>query len=470
MTRSVPGATSRACCPTRSARAVRDILRWRRGKRSGRTVDRIAGDETTGAERSDADLDWPATGRDYSEQRFSSLRQIDETNVGTRGSRGKATSTRIAGIEATPIMVDGVIYVTSTWSRVMRSTRHRQEVWTYDPQVPRRMARLFCCDVVNRGVAVANGKVFVGTLDGRLVALDAKSGKPVWTVDTIDRQSKPYTITGAPRVMKGKVSSATAAPRTACAVTSPPTMRETASSVWRFFIVPGDPAEAPENEDARDARAKTWTGRRLDATAAAARLGRDGLRSRARFALRRHRQRRRRGIAACAARRQRRQSVCLVDRRARSRHRRVVWHYQTTPGDSGTTPRRTRSSSRTSTSAAQAAQGALSGAEERLLLRARSPNRRIARRRTNTAPSNWASHVDMADRAPGVDAAGGVHEGKISSSIRIQRSARLAFDVVQSRDRASRTFPRSTCRGCTARSLGSAISTTSAFRPRTSRG
>ena len=77
-------------------------------------------------------------------------------------------------------------------------------IWQYDPKVPLEYGVKVCCDVVNRGVAMWNGKIYVGTLDGRLIALDAANGQEVWSVQTTDTD-KPYAITGAPRVAKGKV-------------------------------------------------------------------------------------------------------------------------------------------------------------------------------------------------------------------------------------------------------------------------
>src|SRR4029434_3089285 len=109
------------------------------------------------------------------------------------------------GQEATPIVVDGTMYISTTWSEGKGySAGTREKLWEYDPKVPGGWAVNACCDVVNRGVAVWENKVFIGTLDGRLIALDAKTGQPVWTVDTIDK-TPPYTITGAPRVVKGHV-------------------------------------------------------------------------------------------------------------------------------------------------------------------------------------------------------------------------------------------------------------------------
>ena len=103
------------------------------------------------------------------------------------------------------MVADGVLYVSTAWSKVKAyDAATGQALWSYDPEVPGEWAVNACCDVVNRGVALWEGKVFVGTIDGRLVALDATTGQELWDVSTIDR-SKPYTITGAPRVVKGKV-------------------------------------------------------------------------------------------------------------------------------------------------------------------------------------------------------------------------------------------------------------------------
>ncbi len=102
-------------------------------------------------------------------------------------------------------MIDGVMYVSTAWSIVKAFDAKTGELlWSYDPAVPRALGVRGCCDVVNRGVAAWKGKIFVATFDGRLVALDARTGKPVWSVMTVD-PNKPYTITQAPRVIKGRV-------------------------------------------------------------------------------------------------------------------------------------------------------------------------------------------------------------------------------------------------------------------------
>ncbi|MFM5922997.1 MAG: PQQ-dependent dehydrogenase, methanol/ethanol family [Novosphingobium sp.] len=149
--------------------------------------------------------EWLTYGGSYDEQRFSRLSGITPGNVGTLGVAWSYEFPTSQGVEATPIVVDGTMFVTGAWSVVAAlDARTGKPLWTYDPKVPREQLARGCCDAVNRGVAVYAGRVFVGTYDGRLEALDAKTGKLLWSKVTVD-QSRPYTITGAPRVVKGKV-------------------------------------------------------------------------------------------------------------------------------------------------------------------------------------------------------------------------------------------------------------------------
>src|SRR6202040_1951856 len=149
--------------------------------------------------------DWTTYGRTNDEQRFSPLNQINEQNIGQLGLLWDKELGTTRGLEATPLFSNGVIYTTGQWSVAYAlDAKTGQMMWTFDPKVSRANVRTICCDIVNRGVALSNGKVYLGTLDGRLIAIDAKTGKPVWDVITVD-QSKPYSITGAPRIAKGKV-------------------------------------------------------------------------------------------------------------------------------------------------------------------------------------------------------------------------------------------------------------------------
>jgi PQQ-dependent dehydrogenase (methanol/ethanol family) len=207
---------------------------------------------------------WMSHGRTYSEQRYSPLKQIDASNVGRLGLAWFADMDTNRGQEATPIVVDGVIYITTAWSKVKAyEAKTGKPLWAFDPQVPGQFGVKACCDVVNRGAAVWKGKVFVGTIDGRLIALDSATGSKLWDVVTVD-QTKPYTITGAPRVVKGKVlignGGAELGVRGYITAYDP----DSGKQIWRFYTVPGNPKDGPDNAASDAAFAKvagsTWFG------------------------------------------------------------------------------------------------------------------------------------------------------------------------------------------------------------------
>lgn len=202
---------------------------------------------------------WMSTGRDYWEQRYSPLDQINLDTVSDLGLAWYADLDTSRGQEATPIVVDGAIYVTTAWSMVKAyDARSGELLWEYDPEVDRARGVDACCDVVNRGVAVWDGKVYFGALDGRLIALDASSGDEVWSVVTVD-QSQPYTITGAPRIIDGKVIIGNGGGEYGVRGYITAYAADSGDEVWRFYTVPGDPAEGfeqPELEWAAD----TWNG------------------------------------------------------------------------------------------------------------------------------------------------------------------------------------------------------------------
>ena len=168
---------------------------------------------TTFADVTDARLDnaeatpaeWLGYGFDREETRHSPLTGITKENVADLGVAWTYDLATNRGVESTPIVIDGTMYVTSAWSVVYAlDAATGEELWVYDPDVDRAVGVNACCDVVNRGVAVYEGKVYVGVIDGRVEALDAKTGEVIWSKITVD-QSLPYTITGAPRVVDGKV-------------------------------------------------------------------------------------------------------------------------------------------------------------------------------------------------------------------------------------------------------------------------
>jgi quinohemoprotein ethanol dehydrogenase len=202
---------------------------------------------------------WLAHGRTYGEQRFSPLEKINDTNVDKLGLAWSYATGTTRGLQASPIVVDGTMYTTGTWSVVWAlDAKTGQEIWKYDPEVPRAWGRNLCCDAVNRGVAVWKGAVYVGTIDGRLVSLDAKTGAKRWEVNTIDR-TKPYSITGAPRVVKGKVLIGNGGAEYGVRGYLSAYDANTGKLAWRFYTVPGNPKDGFEHPELEQA-AKTWNG------------------------------------------------------------------------------------------------------------------------------------------------------------------------------------------------------------------
>src|SRR6266566_4356362 len=214
------------------------------------------------ARMNNADRDaanWLSYGRTYSEQRFSPLSSITADNAKQLGLAWYADLDTNRGQQATPLVIDGVMYVSTAWSLVKAyDAASGKLLWSYDPEVPRELGVKGCCDVVSRGVAAWNGKIFVGTFDGRLVALDARTGKPVWSVLTVD-QNKPYTITQAPRVIKGRVVIGNSGAEYGVRGYISAYDAESGKLAWRFYTVPGDPSKPFENK-AMEMAAHTWHG------------------------------------------------------------------------------------------------------------------------------------------------------------------------------------------------------------------
>lgn len=203
---------------------------------------------------------WMAHGRTYDEQRFSPLHQVNDQNVDRLGVAWTYKLDIDRGVEATPIVVDGVMYTTGPWSIVYAlDARSGKLLWKYDPKVKPEVLGQGCCDTVNRGVAVWKGRVYVGTFDGRLVALNALTGKEVWSVDTIIDHKKSYTVTGAPRIVKGKVLIGNGGAEFGVRGYLTAYDAETGKEAWRFYTVPGDPAQPPESR-AMEIALKTWYG------------------------------------------------------------------------------------------------------------------------------------------------------------------------------------------------------------------
>lgn len=202
--------------------------------------------------------DWPSYGLDYAETRFSRLEQINAGNVKDLGLAWSYNLESTRGVEATPLVVDGIMYVSASWSVVHAiDVRTGKKIWSFDPKVDKSKGFKGCCDVVNRGVALYQGKVFVGAYDGRLIALDAATGQVVWEKNTIADQKFSYTITGAPRVFKGKVIIGNGGAEYGVRGYITAYDAATGDQKWRWFTVPGDPSKPFENEAMAKA-AKTW--------------------------------------------------------------------------------------------------------------------------------------------------------------------------------------------------------------------
>lgn len=228
--------------------------------RTSHTAAKVADVDATRITHADAEPgNWMTHGRTYDEQRFSPLNQVNDKNASRLGLAWFYDLDTHRGQEATPLVVDGVMYFTTAWSKVVAANAATGRLlWTYDPKVPGEWAINACCDVVNRGVAAWKGKLFLGTLDGRLIALNAETGKPVWEKLTIDRRYR-YTITGAPRVVKGKVIIGNGGAEMGVRGYVSAYSAETGEMVWRFYTVPGDPSR-PFESPILERAAKTWTG------------------------------------------------------------------------------------------------------------------------------------------------------------------------------------------------------------------
>jgi quinohemoprotein ethanol dehydrogenase len=204
--------------------------------------------------------EWLSHGRTYSEQRFSPLTQINEHNIEQLGLTWHADLPTRRGIETTPLMANGKLYVTGSWGHVLAyDARSGEMLWHFDPKVQKDYGRHACCDVVNRGVALWGTNVYAASLDGRLRALDRDTGAVVWEVDTRVNDVDSYTITGAPRVVNGKVIIGNGGAEMSVRGYVTAYDATTGEEIWRFFTVPGNPADGFEDAT-QEWIATTWTG------------------------------------------------------------------------------------------------------------------------------------------------------------------------------------------------------------------
>jgi len=203
-------------------------------------------------------VDWPMHGLTAYEERFSALSEINHDSVSRLGLAWSYATGSDRGLEATPLVIDGVLYATASWSIVFAlDARTGRELWRHDPQVPGWKARHACCGVVNRGVAHSKGRIFAGTIDGRLIALDARTGDLLWSVRTTNL-SEPYTITGAPRIVKNLVVIGNGGAEFGVRGYVSAYHTESGERAWRFYTVPAN-KKGPHEHPELAAAAKTWS-------------------------------------------------------------------------------------------------------------------------------------------------------------------------------------------------------------------
>jgi quinohemoprotein ethanol dehydrogenase len=203
-------------------------------------------------------------GGDYNEQRYSTLKQINADNISQLGLAWYADFTERGQWQSTPVMVGGRLYVTTPWSKVYAFDAVTGKLlWKYDPKVPREIAATrLCCNNSNRGVAYYKGKIIWGTLDGRLVAVDAKAGKLIWESRTTDMKDD-MSITGAPRIGNGLVFIGQGGGEFYQRGYLSAWDADTGKFRWKFYVVPGDPSKGKDgaaSDNVMEMAAKTWNG------------------------------------------------------------------------------------------------------------------------------------------------------------------------------------------------------------------
>nr|WP_281358716.1 PQQ-dependent dehydrogenase, methanol/ethanol family [Aromatoleum evansii] len=356
---------------------------------------------------------WVAPGRDQKGTYFSPLETINEKNVSRLGHAWSYKLGTYRGQEATPIVIDGVMYAAGIWGRVYAlEAATGNELWTYDPQVNGQVARNTCCDVVNRGLVVWQGMVYVASTDGRLHALDAATGKRIWVVDTIEDKKLPYASTGSPQIAKDVVVIGNAgADLGQGGVRGYVTAYDlkTGAQKWRFYTVPGAPGSAPEHPEMEVAQ-KTWDPQRAAFVKGGGTVW-DGMAYDPELNLLYV------GTGNGAPYDQRKRSPAGGDNLYLSSilainpdTGRLVWHYQTTPGDIWDF---------TAVQKMIQADLVINGRQRKVLMQApkngffyvldRATGELLSAK--NYSYVNWASHVDMKTGRPAVTKQGDYYTG-----------------------------------------------------------
>ncbi len=202
---------------------------------------------------------WMTVGGTYEERHYSPLNEVNRDTVSRLGLSWFADYDTNLSQQGTPLYIDGVIYVSTAWSKVYAyDARTGAQLWQYDPQTPKEIAIKVCCGIVNRGIAAYEGKIYLGTLDGYLVAINAKTGQEEWRKLTVDAD-KQYTVTSAPRVIKGQVVIGNSGSEFGVRGYLGAYNATTGEDIWRVYTVPGNPELGFENPQMEMA-AKTWSG------------------------------------------------------------------------------------------------------------------------------------------------------------------------------------------------------------------
>jgi quinohemoprotein ethanol dehydrogenase len=258
-------ATARGWWPTAALALLAACSRQPAPPSGTATMPAARAGQVTAARLASADTEpgeWFTTGRDGRGTYYSPLADINATNAAQLGFAWEYRLGTRRGLEATPVVVDGVMYFPGNFGRVYAlDAASGAEKWVYDPQVNGQWGRYACCDAVNRGVAVWLGRVYVGSLDGYLHAIDAATGKRIFRVDTLpERNPKhPYTLTGevviaGDSVIVGSSGADFAGVRGYVSAYD----LVTGALRWRFYTVPRDPKEGPQDQPHLAKALTTW--------------------------------------------------------------------------------------------------------------------------------------------------------------------------------------------------------------------
>jgi len=211
------------------------------------------------AQQDKAADNWTNPGGDAGKTHHSTLTDITPANVSRLGLAWEAQLGTNRVLEATPVVIDGIMYTSGVAGRAYAfDAATGKELWRFEPQVDMQVNRTVCCDMANRGVAVANGKVFVAALDGKLYALDAKSGKVAWSADTIEDHTRGAHSTGAPEVAGNVVVIGNGGADYDARGDVSAWDLDSGKLRWRFHIVPRDPKLGPQDNPELEEAVKTW--------------------------------------------------------------------------------------------------------------------------------------------------------------------------------------------------------------------